>query len=164
MKTNKVLDKLKITNEEILLEFFIIYSRLEYALKRTNFTKTNDGDAEANWEKFISKNKSNFDSQKSERLKQAVDYLLSFPAQKQIIKDGKLDFVEHPGTKSGPELCRVYHCIRMTRNNLFHGGKFPYKPVKEPSRNKKLIESCLIVLKEIIELDKRIENMFWEKI
>ena len=135
---------------------------MEYVLKRTNFTKTNSGDAEANWGKFISKYKSKFNPQKSKMLKQAVDYLLSFPAQKQIIKDGELDFVDHPGTKNGPDLCRIYHCIRITRNNLFHGGKFPHKPVADLSRNKTLIENCLIVLKEIIGLDQRIENVFWE--
>ena len=162
MEAHNLLDELHLNNRETLLEFFATYSRLEYALKRKQCTKSNDGNAEPDWLKFISENKNNFDPEKNDILKKSVDYLLSFPAQKQIVKNGQLDFVVSPDTKSGPTLCRIYHCLRITRNNLFHGGKFPYKPVSELSRNNNLIRHCLIVLKEITKLDSSIESFFWE--
>lgn len=162
MNTKKLLDELKIDNRETLLEFIVIYSRIEFALKRTNFTKTNNGDAEANWEKFISHIKSNFNPNKNEQLKNAVQYLLSFPTKKQILKNGNLDFVEHPGTKTGPEILRIYHCIRIVRNNLFHGGKFPQGPITDISRNSDLIENSITILKEFVSLDQNVHHFFIE--
>jgi len=157
-----ILDKLKIDNRENLLEFLVLDSRFEYALKRTNFTKTPKGYPEANWEKFISKNKKKFDPLKSEHLKMYVDYLLNFPSKKEVIENGDLFFVQDPNTHKGPVLCRLYHCIRITRNNLFHGGKFMNGPEPDLSRNKDLIENCIVVLNEILLLDKKVQSMFWE--
>lgn len=159
---NKLLSDLKIDNSELLLEFLVAYSRTEYALKRAKFTTTDNGDAFPEWGQFISANKTKFNPDKNEKLKNAVEYLFEFPAKKQVIKDGQLDFTDHPDTQKGPELCRIYHCLRITRNNLFHGGKFPHGPEHDISRNKKLIENCLIALKEIVQLDQTVNNFFWE--
>jgi hypothetical protein len=63
-----LLDKLKIENRDKLLEFLVAYSRFEYTLKKFNYIKTADGDAEANWEKFISEIKSKFNPDKNRRL------------------------------------------------------------------------------------------------
>lgn len=162
MKANNLLDELHLESRDILLEFFATYSRLEYALKRKQCTTSHDGRAEPDWCKFISENKNNFNTQKDTSLKKSVDYLLSFPAQQQIVKNGKLDFSESQETKIGSTLCRLYHCLRITRNNLFHGGKFPLRPISELSRNNDLIGHCLTVLKEITKLDPVVESYFWE--
>jgi len=162
MKPGKLLDKIGVKEKSILLDFFVTYSRIEYALKRNGYTTTNDGKAEADWTKFIKDNKEKFNSQRNVDLESAVDYLLSFPAQQQIISNGELDFVEHSSTKEGPSLYRLYHCIRIARNNLFHGGKYPNKPVEDLSRNTILIQNCLTCLEEIIELNQKIKNSFWE--
>lgn len=162
MKANNLLDEMHLDSREILLEFFATYSRLEYALKRKQCTKSPDGKAEPDWLKFISENKINFNPQKDTCLEKSVDYLLSFSAQEQIVKDGQLDFAESQETQRGPTLCRLYHCLRITRNNLFHGGKFPFKPVSELSRNNDLIGHCLTVLNEITKLDPSVETYFWE--
>lgn len=162
MELSQLLNKLNIEDKALLLDFFAAYSRIEYALKRNEYTTTSNGNAEANWPKFIKNNKEEFNPNKNHKLKQAVDYLLSFPAQQQIIKNGNLDFTEHSTTIEGPSLYRLYHCIRITRNNLFHGGKYPLKYVKDLSRNKELIQNSLTVLKEIIELDQNVKNTFWE--
>jgi hypothetical protein len=153
--------KLNISNHETLLEFLVTYSRFEYALKRAGYTKNENGDAEANIEKFISDKKMNFSKKNNESLESAVNYLLSYPAEKQTIKDGKLGFGKHVGTTQGPDICRLYHCIRITRNNLFHGGKYPHKPITDPSRNMELIENSIIVLNEFIKLDDNVKEHFF---
>lgn len=162
MELNQLLDKLCVNDKTILIDFFAAFSRVEYALKRSGYTTTNNRNAEANWPKFIKNNKSKFNSQSNQELILAVDYLLKFPAKQQVVTNGDLDFTEHHTTKEGPVLCRLYHCIRITRNNLFHGGKYPHGPVQDLSRNTKLIQNCLTVLKEIIELDQKVKHTFWE--
>ena len=145
MQPGKLIDKIGVKDKTILLDFIAAYSRIEYALKRNGYTITNDGNAEANWPKFVKDNKEKFNPERNDKLKLAVEYLLSSPAQQQIVLNGDLDFKEHPTTKEGPYLCRLYHCIRITRNNLFHGGKFPNKPVQDLSRNTEVIQNCLTI-------------------
>ena len=93
-----ILDELKIENREKILEFLIFYSRFEYALKRTRNVKTKNGDAEANFEKFVAKNADKFNPKRTKVIEEAVNYLLEFPAKKQIVEDYQLKFVENPAT------------------------------------------------------------------
>jgi len=158
----ELLKKLKIENEEILLIFLVLYSRIEYSLKRSGFYNTGKNAAEPNWGKYISSIKDNFNPIKNSNLKSATEFLLKFPAKVQIIDNNELDFEEHSTTKEGPDIFRIYHCIRITRNNLFHGGKFPKKPEIDISRNKELIKNCITVLEEFVELDKTVQSWFWE--
>ncbi len=154
----KFLDKFKICDEEMLLEFFILYSRLEYALKRTGFLKSTDN-AQADWDDFISNIKDKFDKNKNEKLEKAVKYLLEYPAKKQVT-NGKLDFVSCPTTSSGSDIIRLRHCIRITRNNLFHGGKYSQGSVEGAERNKELLENSIVVIKEFIRLNRKVNNAF----
>ncbi len=160
--TQTILDELRIENRENVLEFLILFSRFEYALKRTRNVKTANGDADANFEKFVAKNEVKFNPKRTNALEEAVNYLLEFPAKKQIMEDYQLKFVENPATKNGPIALRVFHCIRITRNNLFHGGKFPHRTEPEISRNEKLINYCIIALKEFLNFDNDVSNFFWE--
>jgi hypothetical protein len=48
--------------------------------------------------------------------------------------------------------------IAVVRNNLFHGGKFPW-PV-DPARNAKLIRHALVLLDAMVDLDDRVKHYF----
>lgn len=159
-----MLDKLNIHNQNLLLNFLVLFSRFEYALKRTAYYNKGKIVAEADWPRFIKAMKEKYDPVKSNELKMATDFLLKFPAREQVIEDNRLKFKTHNSTQEGPDICKLYNCIRITRNNLFHGGKFPLETIEDISRNEKLISSCIIVLKELLTLDKGVENMFWEKL
>lgn len=71
---------------ELVMNFFITFSRFEYALKRAGYIHNRE-DAQANWEKFLKVHKSKFlaDCQTNE-LRNAVDYLKSHPPKKQVYK------------------------------------------------------------------------------
>jgi len=157
-----ILDELKIENREKILEFLIFYSRFEYALKRTRNVKTKNGDAEANFEKFVAKNADKFNPKRTKVIEEGVNYLLEFPAKKHILENYQLKFVENPATQHGPIALRVFQCIRITRNNLFHGGKFPHNPAPEISRDEKLIQYCIIALKKFLNFDGQVSSFFWE--
>lgn len=92
---------------------------------------------------------------------EAVQYLRAHPPRKQILKTGKLDWkqVENNGT----QLEQILYLVRTIRNNLFHGGKFPCGPVEDAGRDTKLLESCIIILRKCLSLDKDVYTCFREK-
>jgi len=51
-------------------------------------------------------------------------------------------------------------CIRIVRNNLFHGGKFPLAPVQEPARNPLLLHHALVIIYACLPLDAEVNAYF----
>lgn len=139
---------------ELCLDFFIIFSRFEYSLKRSGYITGNDKKCEANWDEFFKKYK---DEIKKLSKKRYFQDLLKNPPKKQIITDGKLAWKLNKYTH---EYEAINNYIRCVRNNLFHGGKFPMTPVDEPARNKQLILNCKEILLILKDLDENIKNNF----
>jgi hypothetical protein len=52
--------------------------------------------------------------------------------------------------------------VRTVRNNLFHGGKSPSRPISEPARDQRLLESSLVVLHECLALNESLCGAFLE--
>ncbi len=51
--------------------------------------------------------------------------------------------------------------LKTVRNNLFHGGKHQDGMLLEPARDGKLIEFCLLIMKElIIILPEEVKDIF----
>jgi hypothetical protein len=144
-------------------QFFIVFSRLEYALKRTGSAKYARGDesrVDANWEAFSAAVESRFRPDETPALIHAIEYIEHRPPKKQILTSQGLDF--RPVTDSGSQLERLLLAVRRTRNNLFHGGKFPLPtgPVEEPGRDTALIQSCIVLLERCAALDPEVRRYF----
>lgn len=148
--------------KDIVCIFFLMFSRFEFALKRTSsYLKNNQGKAEPDWDKFGRDHDSLFISTKSSELIKAVDYLEHHPPRKQVIINGKLDW-DFVGEGNAIRLVVLLLAVRRVRNNLFHGGKF-ITPVDDPARDANLLKSCMVVLKECLLLNRDVENYFYEK-
>ena len=145
-------------------EFFVFFSRFEYALKRDQrFLMPGTGDAQPNWDRFASNYNSQFRPEASERLQQAVAYYLANPPRKQLRRDGEMNWSEpQHWDEREPELIWLLRVARTVRNNLFHGGKFPITPITEASRDRLLITHGLAVLTSALELDRTVERHFLE--
>ncbi|HLH07822.1 MAG TPA: hypothetical protein VKW78_11340 [Terriglobales bacterium] len=50
--------------------------------------------------------------------------------------------------------------IRCVRNNLFHGGKFPSIPISDPSRDRDLLLSSMVILNAALDLDSTVRKAF----
>ncbi|OKH53896.1 hypothetical protein NIES2101_09090 [Calothrix sp. HK-06] len=84
----------------------------------------------------------------------AVDYLIKNPSKKQILSGDALSWSQTPSwTQEEPLLKCLLTMIRRVRNNLFHGGKFPGAPVKDPTRDQLLLEYSICILVECLCLD-----------
>ena len=151
-------------DRRIAWEFFVFFSRFEYALKRhQRYLMPGVGDAQPNWDRFASDYAAEFRPRSSPALQTAVEFYVAQPPRKQLRDQGEMNWSD-PQVWNGsePQLIWLLRVIRTVRNNLFHGGKFPLMPVAEPSRDRDLIANGLEVLKGALALDPSVQRHFFE--
>jgi len=147
--------------QQLVLEFFVTFSRVECALKSSiKFAQISRKKVEPNWDKFISSISERFDKTANEKLKSAVDFLLQEPPKVQTIREDNLVWIDREFSQGVPELHKISFHIRDIRNNLFHGGKFNGNYQPDISRNYRLIKSALIIINQLIILDNDIRENF----
>lgn len=168
MITRRFLDKLNetitIKGQRLIIEFFIIFSRFECALKASGFHNENNGRVTANWDTFVASIREEFDSERTDTLKSAVDYLTQHPPKVQAINGNSLVWNERNFNQNEPIVNRLCLSIRDIRNNLFHGGKFQGNYQEDVSRNYKLLKSSIVVLNEWLRLNDIVKDNFLQPI
>lgn len=120
------------------MQFFVVFSRYEFALKRGGFLKGSPGKrAEPDWDSFAEKLGSIFFD--AMRAAPEADIFFSAQPKRLIVVDAKtVDFVKPANIVNGKML---FEAIRLVRNNLFHGEKPCLR-----ARDKKLLTASLFVL------------------
>jgi hypothetical protein len=162
---NHLLDHLGL-DKDLVCEFLLCFSRFEYALKRSDFVKRGKKMqaepmlAEPDWDSFADSLLGKFSSATEPKLLEAVNLLDSAPPQKQVLKDGNLDWVNNKKDASESQEKWILRLVRTVRNNLFHGGKYPGKDAPKPERDKKLLKACLTVLEYAMEFSPTVKQYF----
>lgn len=168
MITKSFIDKLSKTitveGQTLMLDFFIIFSRFECALKTSNFSIGDEDKVSANWDTFIASIRPNFKKDNNVQLSQAVDYLIQHPPRIQMIDNGQLGWRDRIFNPNEPEINKLSLSIRDIRNNLFHGGKFNGNYQAEISRNYILLEKAIIILNDWLSLNDLVRQNFLESI
>lgn len=150
---------------DIVLRFFVIFSRFEYALKQSGFVKTGGYDsAMPDWDTFADKISNGLgDDSLDLAFIDARARLFHTPPQKQTVttRGGSLHWrknIQGPTESDARYLLRL---VRDVRNNLFHGGKYPDGIISDQSlRNKVLLQDCLTVLETCLSLDTEVKRFF----
>lgn len=151
-------------DRQLAWQFFVFFSRLEYALKRcSQYLKSN---AQANWDRFGSDHNAAFGKQSSSALDDAIDYFKKSPPRKQEFDGaGGLMWSEPIWyDNQEPLLVWLLKRVRGVRNNLFHGGKFHGYRVSDPSRDRDLLRHAIVVLDTCLTLAPEVKNAFYEGI
>jgi hypothetical protein len=151
-------------DRERAIIFFLFFARIEYALKRADFTcKTEKGDAMADWGKYARSVAGLTEKNKEERFRAAVSLLKDEPPKKQIVSSGRLAWSADRYT--GPfDLARIFDLLHRVRNNLFHGGKFPEGPEEETSRDQELLDACINITQACLDSDEHLRHCFLEEL
>ncbi len=157
-KFNK-LKQLNLLDEEekdLLLNFFLTYSCLEYALKTGGYArkekKYEKKEAAADWVTYVNIIKDKFDKNVNEKLLEAYNYLVENPPKKLFLVKLPNDIDWLPfSPRYTTEIGQLSEYVRCVRNNLFHGSK-SHRPGKVPDRNKRLLQSCITILEEFIRI------------
>ena len=138
----------------LVCEFFGVFSRLEFALKESNFSRANRHfRATPDWERFGEKIGELLVSKTDAAVRDAISYLLQEPPQVQVVENNSVQWkvVALRGRSAGE---RAIDAIQRVRNNLFHGGKHsPHSPV---GRDEKLVRAALAVLEASVQLNKEL--------
>lgn len=133
---------------EIAIEFLSVFSRMEYALKSTEFADGGPARVEPAWDRFANHIHERFTQLEDEALDRSVNLLLEQPPRKQVLLEGRLRFIEQEidtGQRSTQQLLKM---IRTVRNNFLHGGKYAPDGEVEQGRNERLVSASLEVLKQ----------------
>ncbi len=149
-------------NPKLVCNFLALFSRIEYSLKATIiYAQGNSKKVDPNWDKFANNIDKLFLKRigENKKLKKAVDYIINNPPKKQIINNGKLEFINSSFDNTQKSTQQIILMVRRVRNNLFHGSKYHINP---DNRDKKLIIYSLRILSECIKLDNDIYDEFYK--
>lgn len=142
-----------------ITEFFVIFSRMEYALKAEGFL-INKRNAEADWPSFAENIKDQINKKTGENgFKKAIDYILTNSPKAQINENGIIKWEIRPASQ-GNDIKDLFTYIKRIRNNLFHGGKFSNGVLEDFDRDLNLVRSALIILKESINYNSKVHDAF----
>ncbi len=145
-------------DKELVTRFFLVFSRFEYALKRSEFVWSNgEGHAQPRWRDFAKDLESCYNLHESPQLAEAVEYLFSRPPQRQVVKqDGSLGWGYLKRRENQTDIDWLLDIVRMVRNNLFHGGKH----MEEPAHDNRLLKSSLIVLAACLRWNPKVKRVY----
>lgn len=146
--------------------FFVFFSRFEYALKRSpGYMMKIEGKPIPNWKKFATDYESEFAKVTTSNVLLSIEYFLADPPREQAIVDNKLGFkgAEHCQDKQHL-LFWLIEKVRIIRNNLFHGGKFPGTKIAEPSRDRQLVSGAITILDACLYFNRDVKDRFLEEI
>ncbi len=157
-------------NKELLFNFFLIFSRFEYALKSSSFFKKPNRNrynpvkppaAEPDWKSFENSILRVFSWERSEQLKEACDFLLNAPPHKQVIiqDDAGWSITWRRPLQQSQEtdIKFILRMVRTVRNNLFHGGKYKNEDI---ARTERLLRSSILVLDECLICAEQVRQHF----
>lgn len=156
------------STKKLACEFFHIFSRFEYALKRCGFLQNIEAGSRAKpgWDSFgNSLSKENVLTKVgSEDFQKAVKYLFKKPPKQQIVTDNGEDIIYVDAPLTPQTFTGLFLLVRGVRNNLFHGGKFKNGEMSGSERDKKLIRSSISILEGCLGLNADVEREFKKEI
>jgi len=145
-------------SNELLLEFFLTFSKFEYALKASGYL-LEQKNAKANWGGFEDEIEKIFRIDQNEKLKKACQNILDYPPKKQVVVEKSLKW-ESSNRGNVSDIKFLLQMVRCIRNNLFHGGKHNNKQYGLSNRTKILLDSALAIMYECLRLNPVIRDKF----
>jgi hypothetical protein len=156
-------DELRVT-KDIAADFFAVFARFEYALKRSGFLKAGRR-AQPDWNCFARTLVRECTEESVKALFDSAAYLVQVPAKRQVVDGNTLGWEPLSQSDNEASLPWLFEVVRTTRNNLLHGGKFKDGPEAEPARDEKLIAESTKVLLGCLKLDcdsaRLVAEEFW---
>jgi hypothetical protein len=162
IEPNVIITALAVDRERVL-DFFAYFSRFEYSLKRSGFLKSG-AKAEPNWDKFANSIRGQFAKIQDAAFLEAVTFLRAEPPKTQIVFGNVLGWADTTRGSGEHEENYTLRLVKTVRNNLFHGGKYPYPsgPVPDVGRNRRLLDAAVVVLSHCLELNSALRSAFEE--
>jgi hypothetical protein len=140
-------------DRDLVLDFFWRFSVFECALKREGFLRASRNDAaEPDWPRFAESILGRFGEVRAAGFNEAVRTLTASSPRRQVVRDSRLVWEELTRQPNDCEEAFILRLVKTSRNNLFHGGKYPDGPVAEVARDRAILRAALKVLEGCYEL------------
>ena len=154
--------------QPLVLKFFLVFSRFEFALKAAGYHKKirarrNSGMPDGvgpDWESFAAAIESQFPFAGDLEVETAIDYFKTHPPMQQILNGSRIVWASEQESGKRDSADWALAMVKRVRNNLFHGGKYPFAFVEEPSRNGELLNHSLVILQHCLSLSDRVADSF----
>ena len=161
-KPDEIINAL-IVDRDLVLLFLGVFSRFEFALKRSIFLKGSE-QAEADWDRYADSLRGKFQLVDDTSFTKAVAFFLEAPPKKQVVSGGNLNWKDTSIGNGEHREKYVLRLVRIVRNNLFHGGKYPIPvgPLEDAGRNHELLKASLTVLTQCLQLSPAVRDVFNE--
>lgn len=139
-----------------------VFSRMEAALKAAGYSKRGHANrVEADWDKFALAIDPAFRHPRSLRVVLAVRYLTTRPPRQHVFDvDGSMIWRFHRRPEGLTDVQYLFRAVRQVRNNVVHGGKHAVARVREPGRDRLLVEHATTVLLASIALNPRVRAAY----
>jgi hypothetical protein len=147
-------------DRDLVFDFFLRFSRFEFALKVTGYALGNDTKVTPDWDRFIRDISSNFLKTRTPELAQACDYFLLNPPKKQVLANRSLGWSTTLPCDPARESELLVKLVRRVRNNLFHGGKYNNAVHEETARNEDLLRGGLLILDECLRVSDSVRAAY----
>lgn len=147
-------------HHKLVYRFFVVFSRFEYALKRAGYRIGNGDGVKPDWTKFASEYIAICIPSADPKMRDVAAYFSLNPPRRLIHDDnGKMAWSEPQKRTNEPELIWLLEKVRNVRNNLFHGGKYPYNSnIDEPARDSTLLEHTLTIIEASCKFNKDVNR------
>lgn len=137
-------------SNELLLEFFLVFSRFEYAMKAAGWTSPDRTAAEPDWQRLIREIQAENHAVTAPMV-EVGQYLLRAPPKQQVRRtDGGIGWSKVECNYTREQVACLLRSVKRVRNNLFHGGKFE-RLTELSDRNRDLVLGSLRVLECLLE-------------
>ena len=141
-----------------------MFSRFEFALKSVGYMKPQGklkksgmhAGVGPDWKEFATVTEMEFYQSIPKEVAMAID---CFKARPPMLQVGASDWVQDGATANRDSLAWLLFMVGRVRNNLFHGGKYPFAFV-EPSRDAELLEHSLTILRHCLAVSKPVGAAF----
>ena len=150
-------------DQDLVFKFFAVFSRFEYSLKRTSFLKKSTR-AEPDWDAYANTLCGQFVAVTDAQFRVSCAYLKDEPPKQQVVAENQLLWRETAQGSRESEEQYILRLVRTVRNNLFHGGKYPYPfgLIDDVARNRGLLEASIVVLEQCLALSPAVRAVFCE--
>jgi hypothetical protein len=145
---------------ELACEFLAVFSRMEYALKSTNYAAGGEKKVDPAWDSFANDINQEFLALAQQDVVKARDYLLVHPPRKQVLQGNTIAFIDQVIDPHQTQTQQVLLMVRTVRNNLFHGGKYSPEGEQEAGRNNLLVTYGLGILVACSKLNPAVRGRF----
>lgn len=140
---------------DVVVEFFVVFARFEFALKDAGFVFSDHGRASPDWHAFQDEVAEVFvDPSPAETT--AFHALTDEPPWRQMLRNGRISW--EPTRLDGPPVVQALAAARQVRHNLFHGGK--HTPHSPEGRDAALVSAAITVLNACLQRHQRVREAF----